>query len=492
MITRQNGDGETAYSFGPFTLMRAGDELLRDGKPVGLPVQSSKILRLLLENPGRLLSREEICKAVWSDRYVDFDAGLNSEIKKIRRVLDDDAGSPRYIETVPRRGYRFIGELDDVLQAEKSRRSRSKLAMIAIGVALAGVVVFGRLLPPSIQPSSNTAPPVQRPASNDAAQLRSPAYDPHLKGQVALQAGQVGRAEKLFRQAMTVDPAYVPAHIGTARVSVRRRHEGWFRIEAARRFAEKALVLQPDNVEAATIKAGLLLYYYRDHDASTVLINSLLARGADSAGLHVTNAYRLMIGGDQAGALESVGRAYSSDPMSPTLNANYGWIFYKASSLTDAERLCKTSHDLGPQSVFALECVIHVNHSQKDYAEAADYGTRLMKLRGASDDEISAIRGIESGYAREQAYWRWTLAWLLQNQDDTLDALSSTAIAHTILGQQTAAVAAFDAAFKRGGEAFLAFLAIDPRVRELRSHPAFARLAAQSRMRHSTVDGIED
>lgn len=479
MMDRRTTKKLQVYAFGPFTVDQASGELLRNGKAVGLPVQSSKILKLLLENAGHLLSREDICKAVWSDRYVDFDAGLNSEIKKIRRALGDDPSSPRYIETVPRRGYRFTGKV--LVSKQNPINWIGKFAAAAAGIILLGFVAAMYL---RTVPDDAAVSPAQGPETVSAEQLQSPAYGAHLKGLVALQSGDIDLAAEMFSAALGADPEYAPAYVGAARVNVRRRNEGWFRIETARRFVEKAMEIQPGNIEAATIKAGLLLYYYRDSTASVALLERMLAAGANSAGLHVTKAYLHMISGEQNGALDSVRKAYTSNPMSPTLNANYGWIFYKANSLTDAERLCKTSHDLAPGSVFALECVIHVNHSQKDYAEAAEYGTRLMKLRGASDSEIKTIRAVPTAYAREQAYWRWTLGWLKANADDTLDGLSSTGIAHTILGQQTAAVAAFDAAFDRGGEAFLAFLAIDPRVEELRSHPAFARLAARSRTVH--------
>ncbi len=477
MSDHRTSSSVTEYSFGPFTLAGPAWELLRNGKAVGLPVQSSKILQLLVSNAGQLLTREDICKAVWSDRYVDFEAGLNSEIKKIRRALGDNITEPHFIETVPRRGYRFVAQVNtpDAMPDKKQRFA----AFVIVGIILIGLAGAYYVWPPQDADHSSDR---DRSESASAAKLQSPAYDAHFKGLVALQRGDVDVAAELFSAAMDADPGYAPAYIGAARVNVRRRNEGWFRIETARRFAEKALELEPANGEAATIKAGLLLYYYRDHAASTSMVDTLLAAGVNTSGLHVAHAFLLMIAGNREASLTSVGKAYASDPMSPTLNANYGWIFYKAGSLENAERLCKTSHDLGPESVFALNCVIHVNHSQKDYAEAAEYDTRLMKLRGASDAEINAVRSVELAYAREQAYWRWTLAWLKDNKSSTLDGLSSMGIAHTILGQQTAAVAAFDAAFERGGEAFLAFLAIDPRVNELRSHPAFTRLAARSRI----------
>ena len=70
------------------------------------------MLSILLERPGDVVTREELQKRLWPDTIVDVDHNLNTAINKIREVLGDSAESPRFVETLPRRGYRFIGELE--------------------------------------------------------------------------------------------------------------------------------------------------------------------------------------------------------------------------------------------------------------------------------------------------------------------------------------------------------------------------------------------
>ena len=95
--------------FAEFELTADGD-LLRNGAPVHLQPQPLKVLALLVERAGQLVSRDEIQKHVWNDgTFIDFDQGLNWCIRRIREVLGDDASAPKFIQTVPRRGYRFIG-----------------------------------------------------------------------------------------------------------------------------------------------------------------------------------------------------------------------------------------------------------------------------------------------------------------------------------------------------------------------------------------------
>lgn len=95
--------------FGDFELDHSGD--LRSGeRKIKLQEQPLRILRMLIEHPGKVISREELQKRIWpSDTFVDFDHGINNAIKRLREALGDTAETPRYIETLPRRGYRFLG-----------------------------------------------------------------------------------------------------------------------------------------------------------------------------------------------------------------------------------------------------------------------------------------------------------------------------------------------------------------------------------------------
>ncbi|HEX7361549.1 MAG TPA: protein kinase [Bryobacteraceae bacterium] len=99
--------------FGAFEVdLRAG-ELVKNGRRIRMQEQPFQILRLLLERPGELVLREEIREKLWpNDTAVEFDQSINAAIKRLRDELHDSAGKPRYIETLPRRGYRFIGQVE--------------------------------------------------------------------------------------------------------------------------------------------------------------------------------------------------------------------------------------------------------------------------------------------------------------------------------------------------------------------------------------------
>src|ERR1019366_2100049 len=96
--------------FGPYELDSAGRELRKNGLRLKISGQPLQVLGLLLERPGTAVTRREFFERLWAvDTFVDFDHSLNTAIKRLRAALDDDAEHPKYVETIPKYGYRFIG-----------------------------------------------------------------------------------------------------------------------------------------------------------------------------------------------------------------------------------------------------------------------------------------------------------------------------------------------------------------------------------------------
>ncbi len=119
--------------FGAFEVDARTGELLKDGLRVRLPDQSFQVLLLLLEKPGELVSREALRNELWpEDTFVDFDHGLNAAVNRLREALGDSADHPKFIETLPRRGYRFIG-----VAGTHEERVPAESASAAVGDAVA-------------------------------------------------------------------------------------------------------------------------------------------------------------------------------------------------------------------------------------------------------------------------------------------------------------------------------------------------------------------
>jgi Tol biopolymer transport system component/DNA-binding winged helix-turn-helix (wHTH) protein len=139
------------FRFGSFVLDPGSGELRRNGAKLKLQEQPFQVLLKLLEKPGNLVTREELHSTLWpADTFVDFDTGLNSAIKRLREALGDSADVPRFIETIPRRGYRFIAPLNGTVPeaasvGEKSASlfSPARLSLLVLSLLVAaGVGAF--------------------------------------------------------------------------------------------------------------------------------------------------------------------------------------------------------------------------------------------------------------------------------------------------------------------------------------------------------------
>ena len=109
------------YRFGVFEVDVAAGELRRQGLRVRLHRQPFEVLCLLLERPGEVLTREEISRVLWRDgTFVDYEHGVNAAVNRLRDALRDKASAPLYVETLPRRGYRFLGSVEVIAAAEVS------------------------------------------------------------------------------------------------------------------------------------------------------------------------------------------------------------------------------------------------------------------------------------------------------------------------------------------------------------------------------------
>ena len=107
------------YRFGIFEVDAATGELRRQGLRVKLNTQPFQVLLMLLDRPGQLLTREEISRELWPDgTFVDYEHGVNSAVNRIREALGDTAASPRFLETLARRGYRFIAPVERIDSGE--------------------------------------------------------------------------------------------------------------------------------------------------------------------------------------------------------------------------------------------------------------------------------------------------------------------------------------------------------------------------------------
>ncbi len=224
--------------FGVFEAHLSSGELFKSGKRVRLQQQPFDVLRTLITRPGEVVTRDDLRKALWPDDVtVDFDQSLNKSVTKLRDALGDLAASPRFIETLPKRGYRFIADVhsaesaDPTVAAEPEQRPvNHRLRWIPGGVwlsataAAAMVVTIAAL---AITATRNSAKPLEAGAEKsrgvDSAATHTPIFaarDAYDLGRAAL-TRRSEESLKLslqhFTRAVALSPRFAAAHVGTGR-----------------------------------------------------------------------------------------------------------------------------------------------------------------------------------------------------------------------------------------------------------------------------------
>lgn len=146
----EQGNGLVLVRFGLFEFDLAKRELRREGALVRLQSQPAQVLSRLVEHAGQVVSREELRTAVWgAETFVDFERGLNFCIGQIRSALGDDSTTPRFVRTIPRRGYQFIAPVEQIdRRSAQSETSSTKQRSILTAPALvcAGVILVAFVL----------------------------------------------------------------------------------------------------------------------------------------------------------------------------------------------------------------------------------------------------------------------------------------------------------------------------------------------------------
>ncbi|HEY6947148.1 MAG TPA: winged helix-turn-helix domain-containing protein [Candidatus Acidoferrum sp.] len=354
--------------FGVFQANLVARELRKHGVRVRLPGQPFCILSMLLEKPGEIVTREEMRQRLWaSDTFVDFEHSLNSAIKKLRAALNDSPENSRYIETVPRVGYRFVAPVNEILTAEKSAsttsaaiadaprpadlpasRHRSWMPLLGISamliIVLSSTFVWLRLRNHT-QPRGETVGEVhtavygseaansnnQPPSSSKSAE----AHDLYLKGMYFWNKRTVPgfeQAIECFQQATALEPNYAAAYAGLANsytllVAYNSASANLY-IPQARAAALHALELDSNLAEGHTALALILQNHDWDWQNSEKEFRRAIELNPNYATAHQWYAEHLMWLGRFDEALAESERAQQLDPLSLIIAADRGAIFY--------------------------------------------------------------------------------------------------------------------------------------------------------------------
>jgi DNA-binding winged helix-turn-helix (wHTH) protein/Tfp pilus assembly protein PilF len=438
MSVDYGGRGGGVLRFGIFEVdLRAG-ELYKNGRRVHVQEQPFRLLVMLLERSGDLVTRDEVRGRLWADcTFVDFDHGIRTAINKVREALGDVAENPRFIETLPRHGYRFI--------APVFRGSLAKLA---------------------------SPPPVN-----------SPADQAYLKGSYALKrsAGGLVTGIQHFRECIARDANHAQAYVGLALLHLQMGF-GYGpltpaeALSEARNAALQALKLDATLAEAIGSLAWVRSFGEWQWEAADREFRSAVQLNAASPEVHRLYSWYLSAMGHSEQAIAHGTIARDLDPASLQcgygLAAAYWWSREYEQAAAEAETLVQ----MDPTFPGAHRICGAVNVQRKAYDEAIAAFDRANVLSG---NELStwALAHLAYGYAAagRDAEACELLDHLERRSKETYGSPYLFALIHTSLRSIETAFEWLERGYAEKNP-MLAFLRVDPLLDALRSFPRFQSL----------------
>ncbi len=409
--------------FGVFEAdLRAG-ELRRNGVKVRLQDLPFRMLALLLTRPGEVITRDEFRQALWRpDVFVDFEQGISSAVMRLRDALNDSADNPIFIQTVERRGYRWIGPVQmpepeaspaltlapDVLPSQPAQTSawrKLAYALPVLALVLAAGIFRGsyHLTRLSAKAASRTVETPRHPVNHDAEDL-------YLKGRVYWSKRtpeSLHQAVDAFNQAIARDPGYSDAYVGLAdsynllrEFSVMPQGEAYFKAFAA---SKKAIQLDPQSSEAHATLAFVTFWGMWDAPGAEKEFRRAIELDPNNSKAHHWFATFLHALGRHNEALREIDNARKLDPNSSSILADRGALLLGAGRREEGLQLLRQLETAEPDFVSPHRYLRFAYFESRDYpnylAEFRKEAT-LMHDPATLSEVDAAARGYASGGER--------------------------------------------------------------------------------------------
>lgn len=470
-------------SFDGWTLDTHSGELARDGKTTRLPPQPLALLLELLAHASDVVTRERLVQVLWPKGVVDFDGGLNAVVRKLRVTLGDDSEAPRYIETLPRIGYRFLAHPTTVADtaaattprsANASRQVRPAAAVAASLLALAVVAAAAWQLWPT------GAPPLEASSAATAPRRTTSerAHDLYLQGIFHRSRRDLDgsdRAIAAFEEALAADPQYADASAALAETLAGTAMTGAAPVtatyERARSAALRAVELDETLGHAHAALGHIYLQYDRDFERAEAA-----AERAGTLDAHYARHWHMVAilrawQGRTPEAFDAMRRARELEPMAPLYAANHGQLLYQTRRYDEA-----------------IEHVAPLIASQARNDQARSLLIRSLVARGDLDSALAQL-----ALRRSDRFSTSDAGLVYAHLGRRSDALAEierierlgaegygvaydVAVIHAALGDKDAGCAALERALT-DHSLTLPWMRLDPRMDPLRDQQCFAFVA---------------
>lgn len=447
------------FRFDAFEVDFEQRELRKSGTRLRLQRQPFRILELLLERPGLLVTREELARHLWPGLHVCFDRGLNTAVNALRQILGDNFREPRFIETRPGLGYRFIGHIEPISDSITQANS-SNSADVERG-------------------GSERAEVLKRYAANFDA------YQDYLKGRYFLSKMHpegVLKAIAHFEAAIAQDANCAPAYAGLSDcysdLAVFEANFSDNHAPRAKGLATAALELDSELAEAQVALARVRMLFDFDWSAAQAACQRALELAPDHADAHRVLATISSIVGNHENALRLGRRARVLDPLSLPINTELAWHLFISRDYESAAEQCwkvLTMEPTFPPAQYTLGLAYERLGMQQEAL------TELKNAEAFLGHHEAAISALGHAYAT---------AGLRQEALESLNQLEDFAkrkraspywrsLIYAGLGEHSSALLLIDRASQSHDVALL-WISVDPRLDSLRAHPGFHRILQNS------------
>jgi DNA-binding winged helix-turn-helix (wHTH) protein/Tfp pilus assembly protein PilF len=440
------------YEFGPFRLDALERQLYRDGETISLTPKSIELLVLLVERHGQIVDKETVMAALWPETFVE-ESNLTQHVFRLRKVLGNGSEANGYIETIPRRGYRFIAPLVPATAPQARMRRRWFVAAALLLAAIVAALSF-------------RAP--ERSISTEAQEA-------YLKGRHFWNRRTLPDFEKAiehFRTAVELDPRYAVAWAGLADA-----YNFAGQPARARVAAKRALEIDGTLADAHATLGNSSTFNDFDFPAGAAHLRRAIALKPGYATAHQWLAFNLAAQGRFDEALVSINRARQLDPTSLIMNTDVGTILYFARRYDESIAATQRALELDPsfRQAYNVLGLAYLRKGKLDEAAAA-----FARVNSASV-ALARVHIVAGRGRREEA--RRSLS------DVEANVAAMTEISPYMLAQGAVAAGDSDEALALIESAYqqrdsqMTMIAVDPAVDALRADPRFQRVLTRMRLR---------
>ena len=464
--------------FGVFEMDLEARELRRRGRFVPLPPQPFAVLADLAARRGQVVSREDLQARLWPDGvHVDQERGLNHCLNRIRRALGDEAHTPRFVETVPRQGYRFLAAVEVVeIEAEVASpvRPRASLRWLAGAAALLLALQMA-----DARRRARTGADVSPVAAAQGA---------FLEGRRLLDEGPAGwrRSVESFREAALHDPGFAPAHYEMADAYMRLGENGVLpaheAFPAARRAALAALAIE-DDAEPLVILAAIDLNYEWDWASAERSYRRARRLEPDRIDASLGLARLLSAAGRHDEAVRVVSEIETRHPGCPVIVRDSALTYYRARRFDEAARRLRDWAALEPGLRDPHHWLALLHHLRGQDESAVSEVRMVMELAKAPGPFRARFEALPPGPA-VAFYLRGCVRYLEGLQATEWVTADDFARLRALIGEREQALRDLERAADERSPRLLPYLN-DPVFDTLRTEARF--LALQQRVRVPTL-----